>query len=96
MPNGRDGSSTFARAASSSLVSRRKGASLMGWTSFCTIESTIFPASLPLYLSKSPSFEITAAMGSAVTIPFVPGVQANGNPIKGWYCGSCRCAAKRV
>ena len=81
---------TFARAANSSLVQRRDMGSVIGSICFGSIVSTTLPFSLPLNLSKSASVLMTAKIGSPVTTPPVPGVQANWKPISGWYCGSNR------
>jgi hypothetical protein len=57
--------------------------------------TTIWPASLPRYRSKSASLSICTWITSAVIVPLVPGVQPPTTPMSGCTCGSIICAWKR-
>ena len=58
--------------------------------------SSILPLSVPLYFAKSPSLLITTIVASPVTGRWCPAYRRAGTPMSGAYCGSIRCAEKRV
>ena len=80
---------------SCSVIRRTIGPSSMA-TGRAGCVSTIFPASLPRYFSKSRSESICTRTTSAVTTPLVPGVHDAGTPMIGCTCGSIMCALKRT
>ena len=92
-PRPTGGTGAGSRESSSSRLSsyRLESGAIDAATTAAGAVITIFPCSLPRYVSTSFAEAITAIATSPPTKPSVPGDHAFGNPTIGYLCGAVAC-----